>query len=74
HTVYDSVVVTALAMQAAATLDGTAIRDQMRQVTDPAGTEVLPGVDGIRRGLELLKAGTRIRYVGATGPFQFDKN
>lgn len=74
HTVYDSVVVTALAMQAAASLDGTAIRDQMRQVTDPAGTEVLPGVDGIRRALELLKAGTRIRYVGATGPFQFDKN
>jgi neutral amino acid transport system substrate-binding protein len=74
HTVYDSVVVTALAMQAAATLDGTAIRDQLRQVTDPAGTQVTPGVEGIRRALELLKAGTRIRYVGATGPFQFDKN
>lgn len=74
HTVYDSVIVTALAMQAAPAIEGPAIRDHLRKVTDPAGTEVLPGVDGVRRALDLIKAGTAVRYVGATGPFQFDRN
>ncbi len=74
HTVYDAVVVTALAMQAASAIEGQAIRDTMRIVTDPSAPEVGPGTDGIRKGLDTLKAGGKIHYVGATGPFQFDKN
>jgi neutral amino acid transport system substrate-binding protein len=74
HTVYDAVAVTALAMQQAKTLDGTGIRDALRQVIDPAGAEVNPGTDGLKKGLEAIKGGQKVRYVGATGPFQFDKN
>ncbi|HEV8675197.1 MAG TPA: ABC transporter substrate-binding protein [Methylomirabilota bacterium] len=72
HTVYDAVAVTALAMQAAKTLTGTEIRDNIRRVTGPTGTPVSTGVEGLRRGLELLRGGQAIRYTGATGPIQFD--
>ena len=74
HTMYDAVAVTLLAMQAAPRLDGPSIRDALRAVQDPAGTEVLPGVDGLKKGIDALKAGQKIRYVGATGPFRFDRN
>ena len=74
HTMYDAAAITLLAMQAAPTLDGPSIRDALRAVQDPAGIEVLPGVDGLKKGLDALKAGRKIRYVGATGAFRFDKN
>ncbi|MGE0798432.1 MAG: ABC transporter substrate-binding protein [Lautropia sp.] len=74
HTMYDAAAVTLLAMQAAPTLDGPAIRDALRAVQDPAGIEVGPGVEGLKKGLDALKAGQKIRYVGATGSFRFDKN
>jgi len=74
HTMYDAVAVTLLAMQAAPKLDGPSIRDALRAVQDPAGIEVGPGVEGLKKGLDALKAGKKIRYVGATGGFRFDKN
>lgn len=74
HTMYDAAAVTLLAMQAAPKLDGASIRDAMRAVQDPAGIEVGPGVEGLKKGLDALKAGQKIRYVGATGAFRFDKN
>jgi branched-chain amino acid transport system substrate-binding protein len=74
HTMYDAVAVTLLAMQAAPKLDGASIRDALRAVQDPAGVEVGTGVDGLKAGLDALKAGKKIRYVGATGAFRFDRN
>lgn len=74
HTMYDAVAVTLLAMQAAPKLDGPSIRDALRAVQDPAGIEVGPGVEGLKKGLDALKAGKKIRYVGATGAFRFDKS
>ncbi len=74
HTMYDAAVVTLLAMQAAPTLEGPAIRDALRAVQDPDGLEIGPGVEELRKGLDALKAGRKIRYVGATGAFRFDKN
>lgn len=74
HTMYDAAAITMLAMQAAPSLDGPAIREALRAVQDPAGEEVTPGVAGLKRGLEALKAGRKIRYVGATGAFRFDRN
>jgi neutral amino acid transport system substrate-binding protein len=71
---YDAAAVTLLAMQAAPKLDGPSIRDALRAVQDPQGEVVTPGVEGLKKGLDLLKAGKKIRYVGATGPFRFDKN
>lgn len=74
HTMYDAAAITLLAMQAAPKLDGASIRDALRAVQDPQGEIVGPGVDGLKKGLDALKAGRKIRYVGATGAFRFDKN
>jgi branched-chain amino acid transport system substrate-binding protein len=74
HTVYDAVVVVALAMQASKTITGTEIRDNIRKVTAPGGTTVSTGVEGIRKGLDLLRGGQAVRYVGATGPVTFDEH
>jgi len=75
HTVYDAVAVAALAMQAGpAPITGTTIRDNIRRVTGGDGTMVIPGVEGLRAGLELLRQGQRVRYVGASGPIEFDAN
>jgi neutral amino acid transport system substrate-binding protein len=74
HTVYDAVVAVALAMQASKSISGTEIRDNVRRITAPGGTVVSTGVDGIRKGLELLRGGQPIRYVGTTGPVTFDEH
>lgn len=74
HTMYDAAAITLLAMQAAPKLDSASIRDALRAVQDPAGLEVGPGIESLKRGLEALKSGRKIRYVGATGAFRFDKN
>jgi branched-chain amino acid transport system substrate-binding protein len=71
---YDAAAVTLLAMQAAPRLEGNAIRDALRAVQDPSGVEVRAGAEGLKQGLEALKAGRKIRYVGATGAFRFDRN
>lgn len=74
HSSFDAAIVALLAMEAADELTGEAIRDKIRAVTDPAGTEVGPTVEGLKKAKELLAAGETIRYVGATGPLQFDAN
>ena len=63
----------ALAMTMAKEINGTEIRDNMRKVLDPAGEVVFPGVDGFKKAVELIKAGKAIRYVGATGPLEYDQ-
>ena len=62
-----------LAAEKAGEWDGTAIRDNIRVITDPDGEPVFPGIEGFRKAKELIAAGTPIRYVGATGPLQFDQ-
>lgn len=73
HSMFDAVMVVLLAMEASEEITGTSIRDNIRKVTSPDGEEVTPGVDGIKKAKELLAAGKTIRYVGATGPLQFDQ-
>ncbi|MDH3662793.1 MAG: ABC transporter substrate-binding protein, partial [Alphaproteobacteria bacterium] len=73
HSVFDAVNVVLLAMEASDEITGTAIRDNIRAVTSPDGIEVYPGVDGIKQAKQLLAEGKTIRYVGATGPLQFDQ-
>ena len=74
HSMFDAVTVVLLAMEAADEIDGTTVRDHIRQVTAADGEPVHPGPEGIRKAKELLGAGKSIRYVGATGPLRFDEN
>ena len=74
HSMFDAVTVTLLAMESADEIDGTSIRDNIRKVTASGGEPVHPGPEGIAKARELLAAGKAIRYVGATGPLQFDEN
>ncbi|MGI9437903.1 MAG: ABC transporter substrate-binding protein [Geminicoccaceae bacterium] len=73
HSVFDAVNVVLLAMEASEEITGTAVRDNIRAVTSPDGVEVYPGVEGIKQAKQLLSEGKTIRYVGATGPLQFDQ-
>ena len=74
HSMFDAVTVVLLAMDAAAEIDGTSIRDNIRKVTSADGDPVHLGPEGIGQAKELIAAGKSIRYVGATGPLQFDEN
>ncbi len=70
---YDAVVLIALAAaKAGTTTDSAAIRDALRDVANPPGEVVGPGVDSIRRALELIKQGKDINYEGAGGSQDFD--
>ena len=64
----------ALAVEAADSSDPTAIRASIRAVSAPPGEEVGPGVDEIKRALELLRDGQQINYQGASGPVDVDEN
>ena len=74
HSMFDAVTVVLLAMEAAGEIDGTSVRDNIRMVTSAGGEPVHPGPEGIGKAKELIAAGKSIRYVGATGPLQFDEN
>jgi ABC-type branched-subunit amino acid transport system substrate-binding protein len=60
-----SIVTLTIAKAGAAT--GTAIRDNVRKITNSDGMKVYTAVDG----LAALKAGKEIKYVGASGPCTF---
>jgi branched-chain amino acid transport system substrate-binding protein len=74
HTQYDAMMVLGLAMNIAKDLTGPSIKDAMRLVHDPKGTVVGTGPDEFKKAVELIKAGKPVKYVGATGPIEFDKN
>lgn len=71
-TAYDAAFVLALAIQKAGSTDGTAIRDALREVANPPGTEILPGE--WKKAVELLSKGEDIAYTGASGSVDFDEN
>jgi branched-chain amino acid transport system substrate-binding protein len=50
------------------------VRDMLREVSNPPGEVIVAGVDGIKKAIELLKAGKAINYEGAAGSVDFDKN
>ena len=70
--VYDAAVAIALAAQAAGSLDGAAIRDQLRAVGGPPGAAVHAGADGIAEALRLLRADDPVDYDGASAPLDWD--
>lgn len=62
---YDAAALIALAMQAAGSTDGSAIRDNIMNVANAPGEPIMPGE--LAKGLQILKDGGEIDYVGATG-------
>lgn len=65
---YDGIIVDALAMQQAQSTDGAKVIAAVKQVTDTGGTVVYD----YPSALKLLKAGKRITYVGASGPYNYN--
>jgi len=74
---YDGIVVAALAAAKAQfegkTVNGVAVRDNLRAVSNPPGEVVVAGVEGLKKALELIKAGQDINYEGAAGSQDFDE-
>ncbi len=74
---YDAVVIAALAAYEAQIqgqeLSGVAVRDHLRSVANPGGEVVTPGVEGMRKALQLLAEGQEINYEGAAGSEDFDE-
>jgi ABC-type branched-subunit amino acid transport system substrate-binding protein len=66
---YDGVVIAALAMTEAKTLDGKVWVDHILKVSNPPGTKCYY----YSQCVTLLKNGTKINYEGASGPQDFDK-
>ena len=66
--VYDHVNLVLMAMAAAKDTTGTAIKDNIRKVSQGGGKTVDNAVDG----LKAIAAGEKVDYTGASGPCDFD--
>lgn len=55
-------------------VSGAQIRDALRRINDPTGTEVRTGPAEFEKAIALIAAGTPINYQGASGPVDFDAN
>ena len=71
---YDATVALALAAQAAGSLEGTAIRNQLRTIGRPPGELVIAEASSIANGLSILADGGSINYEGAAMPLDWDEN
>lgn len=71
-TAYDATMVLLLAIEQAGTTDGAAVRDALREVANPPGTQILPGEWA--KAKEAIASGEDIDYVGASGSIDFDDN
>ncbi len=66
--VYDHTTMVLMAMAAAKATTGTAIKDNIRKITQGGGKAVDNAVDG----LKAIAAGEKVDYAGASGPCDFD--
>ncbi len=69
--VYDSVMLTALAIQKAGSTDRAKVRDALREVASAPGEAVGPG--DWAKAVALIAAGKDIDYGGATGAMEIDQ-
>ena len=72
--IFDAVMISLLAMEAAPELAGDQIAAQVSRVTDPNGMKVFPDVDGLRAAIIALAEGKSLSYTGGTGAVSFDAN
>jgi neutral amino acid transport system substrate-binding protein len=66
---YDGMIIWALAADMAHSTAGAVVNADIPKVTAPGGTLVY----SYAQGLKDIKAGKRITYIGASGPFDFNK-
>ena len=71
---YDATVAIALAAQAAGSVDGGAIRDQLETIAMPPGATIPGTPDGIANALTQLADGGDIDYDGTSGVFEWDEH
>ena len=71
---YDAAIAIALAAQAAGSVDGAAIRDQLRAIGAAPGETVIAGPEGIARALERLADGGEVDYEGASVSLDWDEH
>ena len=71
---YDAAAILGLAIAHAGKAESAAIRESIRKVTGGTGEVVHAGPDGMKKAMELIKAGKPIRYVGVIGAVEFDQN
>lgn len=69
---YDAGMILALAIEKAGKTDGTAVRDALRAVADPPGTEFGPGQ--FAQAKAAIDHGDDINYQGAAGTQDFDSH
>jgi ABC-type branched-subunit amino acid transport system substrate-binding protein len=69
YNTYDGVVIAALAEDAAHAITGPEVNAEIPKVTEPGGELVY----SYAQGKAALAAGKRITYIGASGPFYFNK-
>lgn len=67
---YDGVIIAALAMDAQKATTRKALNDGILRVTAAGGMKVY----SYEQGVAALKAGKRITYIGASGPFYYNEN
>lgn len=72
---YDATALALLAIERAGTTDGAMIRDALREIGGPRGTQVEHAA-GLREALAALNAASPqvLNYQGASGPIDFDAN
>ena len=71
---YDATVAIALAAQAAGSVDGAAMRDQLRNIAGAPGQSIPGTADGIAGALATLADGGDIDYDGTSGTLEWDEN
>ncbi len=71
---YDAAMLLLLAIQAAGSTEGPAIRDGLRRVSRKDGGEQIYGPATVAKALEQIAAGKDINYDGASGAVDFDAN
>ena len=71
---YDAAMALMLAAEAAGSVDGAAVRDQLRAIAGPPGQVVQATPSGVAEALRLLRAGEEIDYEGAASTLDWDAN
>ena len=71
---YDATIALGLAAQAAGSVEGGAIRSQLRSIGTAPGTIVAAGPLGVAEALRILAGGGEVDYEGASSSIDWDEN